>query len=514
MRKRNALVQKEVACFTVQGYCCLALVFFCVAGRVCALGTSEAKTEKTPQNGEWVLAVTAFDISALPISRQQIGEDMTRRLIRSLGAVHTRSRMVREYAYYGDYAWSKTRAVAAQTLAAKRGERDLLVYQGDPEWKYRKRLKVIDAEIQKLEEALIETEAEIPLIVLEPGFKLTEENIKGSFPVPPAEGGEYRFCVTQKADAFLTGKIIEFHGRFYVTLRMYTRYTRSFQYEDSVVFSTETTDQMVNTLANRLVATVSGMPLGAVVVHTVPEDARVFIDSSLAGQAETIERPAGTIEIESFADQHEAVSIPLELKSGELAELYINLQPLSHGALNITVPDKPGASVYRGALYIGQTPLSMDTPMHHYEYYRVETPEGEHTSVVLSLEDSRTKSALQGTAEAGGTLVLKTRKPPPEGTKPVEKARRRFYGAYGRFWITLPVAFVIQGIYSSQIAGYQAQPTVELYEDIMVTQKISIGAWIVFGAVSAEFVVRTVLYLYNGWKDAPQLARSTQRKGT
>jgi hypothetical protein len=428
--------------------------------------------------------------------------------------------MAREYAYYGDYAWSKARAAAAQTLAAKRGERDLVLYQGDPEWKYRKRLKAIDAEIQKLEKALIETEAEIPLIVLEPGFKLTEENTKGNFPAPPGEGGEYRFCVTQKADAFLTGKIIEFHGRFYVTLRMYTRYTRSFQYEDNVIFSTETTDQMVNTLAGRLVAAVSGMPLGAVVVHTMPEDAqaRIFIDGSLAGQGETgvIEHPAGTIEIESFAEQHEAVSMPLELRSGELAELYIHLQPLSRGALNITVPDKPGASIYRGALYIGQTPLSMDTPMHHYEYYRVETPEGEHASVVLSIEDSRTKSAraLQGTAEPGGTLVLKTRRPPPEGTKPVEKARRRFYGAYGRFWLTLPVAFVIQGIYSSQIAGYQAHPTIELYEDIMVTQKISIGAWIVFGAVSAEFVVRTVLYLYNAWKDAPQLARSTQRKGT
>jgi hypothetical protein len=494
----------------ILGFMYLVFLFLCIGGTVYPRGKTEAATEKIPQNSEWVLAVTALDVSALPPSRQLMGSVMTRNLMESLKAVGTRARITEEYAYYGDYAWSKDRADAAKKLAAKREERDLLLYQGDPEWKYRKRLTPIDEEIKILEAAFAETESAIPLIVMNPAFKFTEDNTKGTFPPPPKAGGEYRFCVAQKADAFLVGKASEFYGRTYLSIRVYTLYSRSFQYEDSVIFSTEDTAQSMDALAGRLVAAVSGANPATILVHAKPEDAVILIDGSFAGQGETgvIAHPPGSIEIESFANNHEAVSVPVELNPGELAELYINLRPLSLASLSITGSEKKGApisgaSIYRGALYIGETPLSLDVPVNSYEYYHLETPGGETASVVFR--------ATEGPGATGNSLVLKTHTPPPAGSKPVEKSRNRFYGAYGRFWVTLPVAFVLQGIVTAQISAYNAleAPPEDLYDKTMRNYYISMGAWIVVGVVSAEVIVRTVVYLYNARKETPRLVKST-----
>jgi hypothetical protein len=424
---------------------------------------------------------------------------MTRNLVEALKKVDHRIRPSEEYLYYTHYAWSKSKAAAAKTLVAKRGERDKLLFGGDPPWKYRKNLKTLEQEIQKLEEALGKAEAEVPLIAERPAFKFTDDMLKGTFPPPPKPGGEYRFCVNQKADAFLAGTIATFHSRLYISVKLYTLYTDSFQYEDSSIFSSEDMVQAVDELANRLVAVVSEAPPASLLVHTKPEEAILLVDGSFAGRGTVGPReyPPGSIEIESFADNYKPLSMPLDLIEGELAELYINLQPLSYGSLTIAVPGE--AKVYQGALYRGETPLPVKIPLTALEHFQIETPEGKVASVLI-----------QGEEQAETNQATLTVKPKPSHSaeeQRVEKSRRRLYSAYGRFWIALPVAFVINGIATAHINAYNRTGNPDLYEGSLTRYYISIGTSIVAGVALAETFYRIFRYIRTGGEDAAFLAK-------
>jgi hypothetical protein len=458
-----------------------------------AYGKGKEEEEPVFHNDQWILAVTAFDVSSLDPSRRIIGEVISRSLVESLGSVDRHVRVSREYAYYEDYAWVKARSAAAKALMAKRGERDMLLFRGDPDWKYQNSLKVVNADIDKLEETLWQLEAEMPLVVTEPVLRFVEDNTKGLFPAPPVNMGEYRFCLNQKADAFLAGSVSEYYGRIYVHLRMYTVYTHSFSYEDSILFSSDNTLRAVGELADRLVAAVSGDLPATIAVHAEPEEAVVLIKESFAGRGEVParEHPPGEVTVEVFAENYESLAIPVDLYAGELAELYINLRPLSRAALTLTVPGQDGALVYQGALYIGQTPLVLDVFSNQYEYIRVETPDGRVGSAVF-------KRDVEFSGDAG-SLAIKTIIP-SSGTKPVETARRRFYGAYGRLWIALPLAFVVMGMSNAYISAYNYQANTnenyEMFDTAMTFNYASGVLWTVFGITLAETFYR--IYRYTG----------------
>jgi hypothetical protein len=487
--------------FSTRVYVLLILLGSLVCGQVQAWGKTDTGEPPLTQNKEWVLAITALDVSALPLSQQRFGEVITRNLVDALKRVHHRARTSEEYLYYTHYAWSKSQATAAKTLVAKRAERDNLLFAGEPRWKYQKSLKTLDKAIQDLEEALAQAEAEVPLIAGKPVFKLTDNALKGSFPPPPKPGGEYRFCVNQEADAFLTGALAEFHGRLYIALKLYTRYTGSFQYEDSSIFSSDTIVLVVEELANRLVDAVSEAQPASLLVHTTPEEAILLLDGSFAGQGEIgpKEYPPGSITMESFADNHQPLSMPLELNEGELAELYINLQPLSRGSLTITTPDEDATKVYQGALYQGETPLPVEIPRKELEYFQLETSEGKTASVIIRGPEQ---------AEANqGSLSLKLKPGHSAEEKQVEKSRRRFYSAYGRFWIALPIAFVVGGIATAHINAYNRTGNPDLYDGAMTRYYVSIGTRIVAGVALAETFYRIFRYIRTGGEGAAFLAK-------
>jgi hypothetical protein len=439
-----------------------------------------AEEPPPPIHKEWVLCVTAFDVSALPLSNRIAGETMAKALVDALDPVNRRIRVSREYAYYADYARAKALAEAGQALAAKREERDLLLYRGNPSWKYRRELKAADEAIAELEAAYREAD-KIPPIEGEPEFMLTEENAGGGFPSPPEPGNEYRFCRDQKVDAFLAGSVSEYYGRILISLKLYTLFTRSFQYEDSIVFSLEDMDNAVDELAGRLMAAVSGSAPAAITVRAVPAHAAVIIDDSFAGRGGTtiVERPPGPVELRVFAEDHRTFAGEVELNPGELAELYINLTPIAQAALTVTVPGVPSASVYRGALYAGEAPLTITMDQGSYEHISVESAGGSATMVFQGID---------------GDAVFEVREP---GNRQVERMRRRFYGAWGRFWVILPAAILINGIAATYTNAYNYQGDPGIYDEANNFRYISIAAWTVFGCTVAESIYRAFRYLYS-----------------
>jgi hypothetical protein len=485
--------QRVPGLFPVLVLCLLPVLVF-------GKGTSE-EAEKPVQNSEWILCVTNFDMSALPANYHIVGEVITRSLVDTINTLDHRIRISKEYAYYEGYAWSQSRLTAAKALASKRDERDLLIYKGEPAWRYRRDLKTIDEAIVKLEEALAKTEAETPLIAETPAFRFSDSNNSGAFPPPPVAGGEYRFCQGQKADGFLTGKVIEYHGRMYITIRLYVIYTRSFIYEDNIIFSPDDAQDAVNEIAGRLIAALAGSGSAMIAVKAEPEDTLVLINKTFAGRGNIAprEHPPGKVTVSLSAENHAPQTVETELVPGEITEIEASLRPLDKVAVDIEVPGQSGVLVYQGALYVGEAPLTLRLPVNQFGYVRVENSVNETAQAVF-----RTPAYSHQT----DTLSLKTKIPPPSGQKRVDKARRRYYWAWGGTWVAGIAAWISYGLFTTYNTTYKEAPIeivgtdMSFYNQTNRLYYISGGAIILLGVAVAHEFFQMGRYIYASGQDA------------
>jgi hypothetical protein len=478
--------------------------------QVFASGKEEAAPE--PFNKEWTLCITAFDVSGLSPSRQILGEVLVKEIAESLKNVERRFRSETETGYYQNYAWSKSRAEAANALAAKRTERDMMIFRGEPDWRYRKNLQAADDQILQLEEKLREIEAAIPEVSSDPAFKLSEANKNGAAPAAPKEGEEYRFCVSQKADALITGRLSEFYGRIFVSLKMFTLYTHSYSWEDSIIFSPEDLNEAIDELSGRLVAAVSETSPAAIAVHATPEDAMVLINGTFAGLGEISprDRPPGEVEVEVFAENRVPAKVDAELNAGEMTEIFIDLPPLSLSTFSVSVPERPGSSVYQGSLFKGYAPLSLELPLDQFSYISVEAPSGETGSAVY-LSDSIVRGNAEFVREKKngeeGNLAFTTSLLPSPEEKRVERARNAFYTSYGIFWFVLPAALLTSAIASSYIDAYNYSGDPAAYDSAMRGYYATMGGYATMGVSLAGTFFFLFRYLYYSGSDAAPLAR-------
>jgi hypothetical protein len=479
--------------------CLLAVVPIFAAGKTDTL-------EPTPLNNEWVLCVTAFDYSGLPSARRITGDVITRGLVEKLKMVNYRLRISPEYAYYESYAWQQALSTAAKAISNKQNERSQLMFRGDPDWKYRQDLKKIDADLAKLEEEFLKVEADRPLINHEPSFTLSQANIGGTYPEPPKPGAERRFCQNQKSDACLRGEIREFHGRYYVKLRLYTLYTNSWAYEDDIIFSMEDTDGSVEEISARLTAALSGSKPAAIAITANPPDSQILINMNYAGRGvvEARERPPGKIIISVAADDHLSETVETELVAGELLNVNVALSPLQYSNVHIDVPGKDGAYVYQGALYVGEAPLTLRLPLGQINYVTVEASRGETSKVVFTAPD---------TPAAALDISLKTKIPPPTGQRRVNKARNWYYWAWGGTWVTGIAAWITYGMSTSYTDAYlRSEENLDLYNAAVRMQYISTGTMIAVGAAIAYEIFQMMRYMHSATANTTPIAKGAKQK--
>ena len=483
---------------------CLSLILLLLVlnARLFALGKAE-ETEKKTQNDEWILCVTDFDVGSISEEKLNVANVITKKIVDRLSVIVYRTRISPEYAYYEGYAWSRARAAAAKALSAKQNERSLLAFRGDSEWKYRQNLLRIDADIEKLKLAFDEVEKESPLINSEPVFKLTAGNMSSSFPQAPNAGSEYRFCVNQKADAFLAGSIMDFHGRFYISIKLFTVYTQSYVYEDSVIFSADDLEASLDEITGRLIVALTGNKPAVITVKTQPEDALVLINRTFTGKGGTtsLEYPPGKFTITASAPDHESLTVETELSSGEFAEIDIKLKQIQYGNIEIQGP-LSGASVYQGALYAGETPLTLRLPLNSLDYIELETLDKKKGSAVFQMPDVFNTTY---------SLSLNTAEPLEKGR--VDKARRLYYWAWGGTWITGIAAWIAYHTYISSDTAirydYAERETYDhKFADNNITMYyVSMGTIIAVGAAVLYEIFNIGKYVYTADKGSTSIAK-------
>jgi hypothetical protein len=483
------------------------IIFFSLLTVHCSLLTlplfASGKTddEEKKLNNEWVLCVTAFDYSDLSPAWRIPGEVMARDLVNKLRAVIYRLRISPEYAYYEGYAWRQSVLAAARALSNKQDERSLLFYRGEPEWRYQRNLKNIDAQIEKLREDLERIEAEKPLINNEPVFRLSEPNLSGTNPEPPQPGQEFRFCQTQKCDAILFGQVLDYHGRFYIRVRLYALYTQSFVYEDDIIFSMEDSAGAMDEITARLAAVLAGNRPAVVTVRADPPESQILINQNFAGRGtvDAREQPPGKVIVSVSAEGYNSEIVETEFLAGELTEIDVNLSPLQFADVNVSVPatlsaampDEDDVLVYHGSMFMGFAPLTLKLPVNQLDYVTAEQRGGGAAKAVFNTPDM-----------PGGTFNLVfTLKIPPAGERRVNKARGRAYWAWGGVWISGIAAWITNGIHTGYSAAMPGSPQ----EQTM--GMVSTGSLILFGAAALYNVVQMVRYLYTAGQNVTPIVK-------
>ena len=465
-------------------------------------GGRTEETEIKTQNDEWILCVTDFDTSSLPAEKTAIAGVITRKIVERLGTINFRLRISEEYAFYEESAWNRSRSAAAKALAAKQEERSLLIFRGDSQWRYRQNLARLDAEIEKLAAAIEEADNNKPLINNEPVFNLTSANLSFSFPASPPAGAENKFCADQRADAMLAGSVTDFHGRYVVTLKLYTIYTHSFVWEDSVIFSHEDIDNAVDEITQKLMVVLSGNNHATITVTAQPEDTLVLINRSFTGRGEssTMEYPVGRVTVTASAPEHESISFETDLSPGEHIQIDINLKPVDY--IDIEIDGFPmSGSVYNGALYIGESPLTLRLPAGQMEYIELETYDLQKGTIVYRTPE---------TDDFSNPLSIRTSIPMKEGS--VGRVRRAYYQAWGATWVTGIAAWIAFYSYTSSnnaITFQSGTGTVDpgFMESNMNMYYVSMGTAIAVGAAAVYGIVQMVRYLYIANKDSTSIVR-------
>jgi len=437
------------------------------------------------QNNEWILCITAFDVSSLPPDKLHISGVVSREMVERLNAVSYRTRISPEYAYYEEAAWSKARSTAAKAISSKMEERSAALFRGDPAWMYRQNVKKIDADLEKLRANFEEIENNPPVINKEPVFSLKKENQTLAFPEAPAAGAERRFCASQSADAFLTGSIIDFYGRHMLSVRLYTAYTKSFVWEESTIFSQEDIDYAVSEIIRKLVIELTGNKPAIVEITTEPDDALVLINRSFAGRGgtETLELPPSTIIVTASAPNHESVAFETTLSADEITKIDINLTPINFADVNIE--GETGGRVYQGALFSGFAPLSMSLPINHLEYIEMLGSNSQEGRIVFETPESIGFSP---------TFPVRTRQPLPQGR--VDKDRRTYYWAWGATWITGIAFWIANHSYNDALRTYSSYPVDEKFMNkLNALYYLRISAIVGFATAGSYSLYRFIRYL-------------------
>jgi len=473
----------------------------------CSLVFASGKTdeeEQKPINNEWLLCVTQFDYSMLPPSQRISGYVITRSLIDTLKSVSYRLRISPEYAYYEGYAWWQSVNAAAKALSQKQDERSLLLYRGDPDWRYKINVKKIDVDIEKLKEALAKKEAERPIVNKEPEFNLIQANINGTFPDPPKPGGERRFCQSQKADAFLLGSVREFHGRFFIALRLYVLYADAYVYEDDIIFSMDDIAGAVDEIAGRLASALAGNKPALIAVKVDPPKAQILINRNYAGKGtiEERERPPGKVAVAVAAEGYTPELAETNLVSGEITEIEVSLSPLLYSNVHIGAPGALGVSLYQGALYTGEAPYNLRMPIDTLGYVVAEAKNGRAAQIVFPTPDTPGESF---------DFSIKLKMPPPSGQKRVNKARKRYYWSWGATWIAVMLAWGASGVYTSMNDVMPYSSSQEFWNETKTWGYINTGSLILLGAAAAYNIFELTRYLYTSTENATPIAKPEKK---
>ncbi|HOJ98875.1 MAG TPA: PEGA domain-containing protein [Termitinemataceae bacterium] len=454
----------------------LILPWFFMVG----IGLWGAQEERSP----WVLQLTALDTASLQESQRYLGTVIMRELRSYLSELSERERSAEELQRYQRKLQQEKIQQLAKEIAGKRSERDALLFKGLGPSKYEEERKKIDQALAELQKNLAAAQEAFPLPANPVPLKVLPAGTEDTFPPMPKEGERRSYCKEKKVDALLGGSLQSFYGRWKLSLFIYSALEDRIIYEDVIAFATEDQEGALQAVVYELWRLLSGKDLGVLEIQVEPRDASVIVDGIPFPSGSRLVGPPGTLNLLFRAPGYYPYSLSVDRTSGALTRVALSLKPLSLQALSVeTSPEQ--SRVYLGGLYVGSTPLALTLAPGALEAIQLVSPDGREQTLGTRLEYDR--PGPQGIS----WHFTPEKKDPPS----VEVTRKRFYQAFGRFWLALPVAFLLNGIYQNYVIAVEYQGLYNLLGDAQRTYYVSAGAWVVTGIFLAESLYHLNKYI-------------------
>jgi hypothetical protein len=277
-------------------------------------------------------------------------------------------------------------------------------------------------------------------------------------------------------------------------ISLWSVYAKEVTYTDSVIFSAENVRDGVAELSDRLFDYVSGMLPAWIRVRVDPSNAVVIIGEHVLPSDEAIDFTPGTVSVTAFADDHETFKTTLELKEGEHTDVSIVLAPLPVNQFDVSVNGDGEAALYDGALYVGKTPTKLEAPSGISKNLNIETPDGKIAQTVFRVADT--------------PVIFDPKAPPLENR--TDTARKKFYSAHGRFWLTLPLVVLGVGLNNTIASVYDVSRDPDLLREQQAVYWTTMGLGVVMGVFLAESFYRIGRYVWDANKEAGPLVRKPE----
>lgn len=436
---------------------------------------------------EWTVAAAAFDTSALDAADRLAGDLVPRTLASAAFSVGRRRYDPDEREAYARRLQDAALELAVKDLASKQASRDALLFAGNAEWKYRVDLAKADGAVSSARAAFDSARSARAVVPAEKPVKAAKANEGGAFFAAPKNGEERSFCAKNGYDALLLGSVESFYGRLAVSVRLYSPHLDRDLFADSTVFSAADRDAALSELSLRLSSAVSGSPPALLAVRTEPPDADILLDGQLSGRGRVgpVERRPGEARILAEAPGHESFEATVPIAVGERTDVEISLPPLRTRTLRFAVRNGEGGdsagNVRVGGLHAG---VPAETVLPEGRLAHLEADDG-----------GRRQASAVVRADADGVVSLSLVPALPAGATPTEDARRAFYGAFGRFSLILPFAFIVSGIGNSYADAATAYGSTSLAESASLAGTVGTALWAAAGVFVAESVFRFIRYV-------------------
>ncbi len=289
------------------------------------------------------------------------------------------------------------------------------------------------------------TPEDVPVTEEEKVLVLSEVNKNGNL-LPPPIGTYKAACDSAGVDYLITGEVEEVFPEIYsLNVVLYGAISNTILFQGESMGRFHEFELLVDQLFDELAIHLVGREWAILEIEAIPKDAGIFINEELAGigKARRSFIPPGTYRIEVNRPGYQFFSEEIYLSPGERKFLTVSLEALPLSAFLLrSFPD--AATLYLGALRLGNTPLTVETP---------------GTGWIGRLEKEGYKSYVfpwetKPRGDTDGEQVVMLPKNIVPWKDRIEQKREDFYRSLGWFVLSLPLPIFLYGYYENESFQY------------------------------------------------------------
>ncbi len=447
-------------------------------------GTPAAPADDQP---DWLVGVAAFSGQGLSPDSLYLLSSIPLLLRQNMETIRTHYFTEEEKAGYRQAVIRRAERKQGEQLETLRRERDALFFKETDPAVLAARRGEYDEKIRKAAEALNGLRSMSPAAVVFPDSKpvrfASGEKEQALLDAPLHSPLDEALKVP--VNLLVWGHLEEIQGFLYFEVHAMDSALQAETYFYSDAVSRDELPAVVGQVSQELERQAWGRDWASLSVQTVPAGASIYLDGTLVGtgQARLDFVLPGEREVRIELDGYQTRVRQISLQPYSLFELTVELEK-EERAPRLLSSEPAGAVVYSGSTRLGETPLSMFEP---------DSP----TRFLLRKEGYRDQALYLG----GGARQRLEVPLIPDSIDPVKlqnRARNRFYTAFGIFVLSVPLPFFCWAILGDYVAGYPLASPSEQARILSISNGLYWSTWGTLGlsiGLAVNMVIQLVRYV-------------------